>query len=214
MKPGIIGKKLGMTQIFNETGQIVPVTVIQAGPCIVVQRKTSDKDGYEAIQIGYVDPSGVKGEGKSSRISRAERMHAESKGVQAVRVLRELKVEKTDEAKPGDQVLVSSFQEKALVHVTGVSKGKGFGGVVKRHHFGGGRATHGSMHHRAPGSIGGSSNPSRVFPGMRMAGHMGHEQVTVRNLEIAKIDSENNLLLIKGAIPGPKGGYVVIRQEA
>jgi len=125
MKPGIIGKKLGMTQIFSETGQIVPVTVIQAGPCIVVQRKTSDKDGYEAIQIGYVDPSGVKGEGKSSRISRAERMHAESKGVQAVRVLRELKVEKTDEAKPGDQVLVTSFQEKALVHVTGVSKGKG-----------------------------------------------------------------------------------------
>lgn len=208
MNPSIIGKKLGMTQIFSETGQIVPVTVVQAGPCVVVQRKTSDKDGYEAVQIGFVDPAGVKG----NRISRAERMHAESKGVQAVRVLREIKIEKADESKPGDQVLVSSFQEKTLVHVTGVSKGKGFGGVVKRHHFGGGRATHGSMHHRAPGSIGGSSDPSRVFPGMRMAGQMGNGQVTVRNLEIAKIDSENNLILIKGAIPGPKGGYVVIRQ--
>jgi large subunit ribosomal protein L3 len=208
MTKGIIGKKLGMTQIFNEQGQVVPVTVVQAGPCIVVQRKTADKDGYEAIQIGFVDPVGGK------RASKAEKGHAEKNGVAPVRVLREIKIEAGDAAKPGDSVLVSAFEAKAKVHVTGTSKGKGFAGVIKRHHFRGGRATHGSMFHRAPGSIGQSSYPSRVFPGMRMAGQMGNAQVTVRNLEIAKVDPENNLLLIKGAIPGPKGGYVVIKQEA
>jgi len=208
MSKGIIGKKLGMTQIFNEKGQIVPVTVIQAGPCVVVQRKTSAKEGYEAIQIGYVDPQGGK------RASKPEKGHCEKQGVAPVRVLRELKVEAANPAKPGDSVLVDQFEEKAKVNVTGISKGKGFAGVMKRHHFKGGRATHGSMFHRAPGSIGGSSYPSRVWPGMRMGGHMGSEQVTVRNLEIAKVDAENNLLLIKGAVPGPKGGYVVIKQEA
>lgn len=208
MTKGIIGKKLGMTQIFNEQGQIVPVTVVQAGPCVVVQRKTSDKDGYEAVQIGFVDASGGK------RASKAEKGHAEKKGVAPVRVLRELKVDASDAAKPGDSVLVTVFEPQVKVHVTGTSKGKGFAGVMKRHHFKGGRATHGSMFHRAPGSIGGSSDPSRVYPGMRMGGHMGAEQVTVRNLEIAKVDAENNLLLIKGAVPGPKGSYVVIKQEA
>ena len=208
MSKGIIGKKLGMTQIFNEKGQIVPVTVIQAGPCVVVQRKTSAKEGYEAVQIGFVDPAGGK------RASKAERGHCEKHGVAPVRVLRELRVEAGDPLKEGDSVLASHFNEKAKVHVTGISKGKGFAGVMKRHHFGGGRATHGSMFHRAPGSIGASSYPSRVWPGMRMGGHMGSEQVTVRNLEIAKVDAENNLLLIKGAVPGPKGGYVVIKQEA
>ncbi|MCE1229708.1 MAG: 50S ribosomal protein L3 [Firmicutes bacterium] len=208
MANGIIGKKLGMTQIFNEKGQIVPVTVIQAGPCVVVQRKTSAKDGYEAVQVGYVDPQGGK------RASKAEKGHCEKKGVAPVRVLRELKVEAGSALKEGDSILVTQFEEKAKVHVTGISKGKGFAGVIKRHHFGGGRATHGSMFHRAPGSIGGSSYPSRVWPGMRMGGHMGSEQVTVRNLEVARVDAENNLLLIKGAVPGPKGGYVVIKQEA
>jgi len=208
MSKGIIGKKLGMTQIFNEKGQIVPVTVIQAGPCVVVQRKTSAKEGYEAVQIGFVDPLGGK------RASKPERGHCEKHGVAPVRVLRELRVEAGDPLKEGDSVLASQFDEKAKVHVTGISKGKGFAGVMKRHHFKGGRATHGSMFHRAPGSIGGSSYPSRVWPGMRMGGHMGSEQVTVRNLEIAKVDAENNLLLIKGAVPGPKGGYVVIKQEA
>ncbi len=208
MTKGIIGKKLGMTQIFNEQGQIVPVTVVQAGPCVVVQRKTSDKDGYEAVQIGFVDANGGK------RASKAEKGHAEKKGVAPVRVLRELKVDASDAAKPGDSVLVTVFEPQVKVHVTGTSKGKGFAGVMKRHHFKGGRATHGSMFHRAPGSIGGSSDPSRVYPGMRMGGHMGAEQVTVRNLEIAKVDAENNLLLIKGAVPGPKGSYVVIKQEA
>jgi large subunit ribosomal protein L3 len=208
MSKGIIGKKLGMTQIFNEKGQIVPVTVIQAGPCVVVQRKTSAKEGYEAVQIGFVDPQGGK------RASKPERGHCEKHGVAPVRVLRELRVEVGDPLKEGDSVLASQFDEKAKVHVTGISKGKGFAGVIKRHHFAGGRATHGSMFHRAPGSIGGSSYPSRVWPGMRMGGHMGSEQVTVRNLEIAKVDAENNLLLIKGAVPGPKGGYVVIKQEA
>jgi large subunit ribosomal protein L3 len=208
MTKGIIGKKLGMTQIFNEQGQVVPVTVVQAGPCVVVQRKTTEKDGYDAIQIGFVDPNGGK------RASKAEKGHAEKKGVAPVRVLREIKVEASDASKPGDNVLVTLFEAKTKVHVIGTSKGKGFAGVVKRHHFRGGRATHGSMFHRAPGSIGGSSYPSRVFPGMRMGGQMGNAQVTVRNLEIAKVDVENNLLLIKGAVPGPKGGYVVIKQEA
>ncbi len=208
MTKGIIGKKLGMTQIFNEQGQVVPVTVIQAGPCVVVQRKTTEKDGYEAIQVGFVDANGGK------RASKAEKGHAEKHGVAPVRVLREFKVEAADAAKPGDSVLVSLFEAKSKVHVIGTSKGKGFAGVMKRHNFKGGRATHGSMFHRAPGSIGGSSYPSRVFPGMRMGGQMGNSQVTVRNLEIAKVDLENNLLLIKGAVPGPKGGYVVIKQEA
>jgi len=208
MSNGIIGKKLGMTQIFNEKGQVVPVTVVQAGPCVVVQRKTNEKDGYEAVQVGYVDPQGGK------RASKAEKGHCEKKGVAPVRVLREMKVEAASALKEGDSILVTQFEEKSKVHVTGISKGKGFAGVMKRHHFKGGRASHGSMFHRAPGSIGGSSYPSRVWPGIRMPGHMGSEQVTVRNLEIAKVDAENNLLLIKGAVPGPKGGYVVIKQEA
>jgi len=208
MANGIIGKKLGMTQIFNEKGQVVPVTVIQAGPCVVVQRKTVARDGYEAVQIGFVDPSGGR------RASKPERGHCEKHGVAPLRVLREMRVEAGDPLKEGDSVLVDGFREKAKVHVTGTSKGKGFAGVVKRHHFAGGRASHGSMFHRAPGSIGGSSDPSRVFPGTRMAGHMGAEQVTVRNLEVARIDVENNLLLVKGAVPGPRGGYLVIRQEA
>jgi large subunit ribosomal protein L3 len=205
---GIIGRKLGMTQIFNEKGQIVPVTVIQAGPCVVVQRKTVEKDGYDAVQIGFVDPSGGK------RASKPEKGHCEKHGVAPLRVLRELRVGPDSPLKEGDSVLVGLFEQNTKVHVTGISKGKGFAGVVKRHHFAGGRASHGSMFHRAPGSIGGSSDPSRVFPGTRMAGHMGAEQVTVRNLEIAKVDAENNLLLVKGAIPGPKGGYVVVKQEA
>jgi len=207
MANGIIGKKLGMTQIFNEKGQVVPVTVIQVGPCVVVQRKTTAKDGYEAVQIGFVDPSGGK------RASKPEKGHCEKHGVAPLRVLRELRVEADDTLKEGDSVLVDGFKEMGKVHVTGISKGKGFAGVVKRHHFAGGRASHGSMFHRAPGSIGGSSDPSRVFPGTRMAGHMGAEQVTVRNLLVARVDVENNLLLVKGAVPGPKGGYLVIRRE-
>ena len=208
MTNGIIGKKLGMTQIFNEKGQVVPVTVIQAGPCVVVQRKTAVKDGYDAIQIGFIDVVGGK------RASKPEKGHCEKHGVAPLRVLREMRVEAGNPLKEGDSVLVGTFEEKARVNVTGVSKGKGFAGVIKRHHFGGGRASHGSMFHRAPGSIGGSSDPSRVYPGIKMAGHMGAEQVTVRNLEVAKVDAENNLLLVKGAVPGPRGGYVVIRQEA
>jgi len=207
MANGIIGKKLGMTQIFNDKGQVLPVTVIQAGPCVVVQRKTVSKDGYDAVQMGFVDAVAGK------RASKPEKGHCEKHGVAPARVLREMRVDADSALKEGDSVLVNAFKENSRVNVTGVSKGKGFAGVVKRHHFAGGRASHGSMFHRAPGSIGGSSDPSRVFPGIRMGGHMGAEQVTVRNLEVAKIDAENNLLLIKGAVPGPKGGYVVIRQE-
>ena len=208
MGNGIIGKKLGMTQIFNEKGHVVPVTVIQAGPCVVVQRKTTGRDGYEAVQIGFVDPKGGK------RASKPERGHCEKHGVAPLRVLREFQVEADSALKEGDSILVGVFEEKGKVHVTGISKGKGFAGVMKRHHFRGGRASHGSMFHRAPGSIGGSSYPSRVFPGIKMAGHMGAKQITVRNLEVAGVDAENNLLLLKGAVPGPRGGYVVIRQEA
>lgn len=171
MTNGIIGKKLGMTQIFNDKGQVVPVTVIQAGPCVVVQRKTSSHDGYEAVQVGFVDPQGGK------RASKPEKGHCEKNGVAPVRVLREFKVETGSELKAGDSILVAQFEEKGKVHVTGISKGKGFAGVVKRHHFKGGNESHGSMFHRAPGSIGNSSYPSRVWPGMRMGGQMGSEQV-------------------------------------
>ena len=208
MANGIIGKKLGMTQIFNEKGQVVPVTVIQAGPCVVVQRKTAQRDGYDAVQIGFVDPAGGK------RASKPEKGHCEKHGVAPLRVLREMHVDAENELKEGDSVLVSSFSENTKVHVTGISKGKGFAGVMKRYNFSGGRASHGSMFHRAPGSIGASSDPSRVYPGRQMPGHMGAEQVTVRNLEVAKVDAENNLLLVKGAVPGHRGGYLVIKQEA
>ena len=205
MANGIIGKKLGMTQIFNEQGQVVPVTVIQAGPCVVVQRKTSAKEGYEAVQVGFVDPQGGK------RASRPEKGHCEKHGVAPVRVLRELRVEADDPSKPGDSVLVTQFAEKAKVHVTGISKGKGFAGVMKRHNFRGGPGGHGSHFHRAPGSVGQCATPSRVFKGLKLPGHMGSESVTVRNLDIVRIDAEQNLLLVKGAVPGAKGALLTIR---
>ena len=208
MTKGIIGKKLGMTQIFNEKGQVVPVTVIQAGPCVVVMRKTVARDGYEAVQVGFVDPQGGK------RASKPEKGHCEKHGVAPVRVLRELKIEASRPPQgrrqhPGWPVR-GEEQDPRHRHQQGQ-------GLRRRHEAAplrGGRASHGSMFHRAPGSIGASSYPSRVWPGIRMGGQMGNEQVTVRNLEIAKVDAENNLLLIKGAVPGPKGGYVVIKQEA
>ena len=206
MSKGIIGKKLGMTQIFNEQGQVVPVTVIQAGPCVVIQRKTTAKEGYDAIQIGFVDPVGGK------RASKPEKGHTEKHGVAPLRVMREFRVEAGDERKAGDSVTASEFEAKAKVNVIGVSKGKGFAGVMKRHHFKGGRATHGSMFHRAPGSIGASSFPSRVVKGMRMGGRMGGATTTIHNLKVLKVDVENNLLIVEGGIPGAPTGYVVIRK--
>jgi large subunit ribosomal protein L3 len=208
MIQGLIGKKVGMTQIFREDGTVVPCTVVKAGPCLVVQKKTAEKDGYDAIQLGLVEDRSPR------NVTKARKGHFEKASVAPMREIAEFAIGAGDDFKPGDKVLADTFADGEHVDVEGYSKGKGFAGVVRRHHFAGGRATHGSMFHRAPGSIGGSSDPSRVYPGMRMGGHMGSEQVTVRNLEIAKVDAENNLLLIKGAVPGPKGSYVVIKQEA
>jgi large subunit ribosomal protein L3 len=206
MVTGLIGRKLGMTQLFAPDGTVQPATVLKAGPCVVAQVKTAERDGYEAVQIGYVDV-------KPSKENKPTAGHFKKAGVPPTRVRRELKVQAGAEApKAGDQVNVSIFADGDRVDVIGTSKGKGFQGVVKRHHFRGGRATHGSMFHRAPGSIGASSYPSRVVKGMRMAGHMGDDRVTVRNLKVLKVDAENNLLLLEGAVPGGTNGVVIIRK--
>ncbi len=210
MSPGILGRKIGMTQIFRPDGQVVPVTLLKAGPCAVVQRKTPATDGYDAVQLGLVEFV------KPKRINKPKTGHLKKAGVEGAKFVREFRLDAgrpaSGDFKPGDQVLVTDFKPADKVDVIGVSKGRGFAGLVKRHHFGGGDATHGSMFHRAPGSIGASSFPSRVLPGMRMAGHMGHEQVTVRNLEVIDVDAEDNVLVVKGAVPGPNGGYVVVRR--
>jgi len=208
MSPGILGKKIGMTQVFRPDGQVVPVTLLKAGPCVVVQKKTPVADGYSAVQLGLMEFV------KPRRINRPRAGHLKKHaGVEGVKFLRELRLAPGDEdLKPGDRVLVDQFKPAEKVDVTGVSKGRGFAGLVKRHHFHGGDATHGSMFHRAAGSIGGSSYPSRVWPGQRMAGHMGTQRVTVRNLEIIEVNAEDNVLVVKGAVPGPNGGYVIVRR--
>jgi large subunit ribosomal protein L3 len=207
MSPGILGKKIGMTQMFRPDGQVVPVTLLKAGPCMVVQRKTPTTDGYDAVQLGLVENV------KEQRLTKPAAGHLKKAGVGGSKFLREFPLATGDgDFKAGDQVLVDQFKPKDKVDVIGVSKGRGFAGLVKRHHFGGGADTHGSMFHRAPGSIGASSFPSRVLPGMRMAGHMGHARVTVRNLEVVEVDKEDNVLVVKGAVPGPNGGYVVVRR--
>jgi large subunit ribosomal protein L3 len=207
MSPGILGKKIGMTQVFRPDGQVVPVTVLKAGPCVVVQRKTPTTDGYDAVQLGLQEFA------KSKNISKPEVGHLKKSGTDGVKFLRELRMEGGEgDMKAGDRVLVDQFKPLDKVDVIGVSKGRGFGGIVKRHHFRGGPESHGSMFHRAPGSIGASSFPSRVFPGTRMAGQLGTQQVTVRNLEVVRVDVEDNVLLVKGAVPGPNGGYVVVRR--
>jgi large subunit ribosomal protein L3 len=202
---GILGRKLGMTQIYVEDGTAIPVTVIQAGPCLVVQRKTAETDGYEAVQIGLVEE-------RPAKVNQPQGGHFKKAGVAPVRRVEELPLSAGEDLKPGDEVKASIFEEKEWVDVVGTSKGKGYQGVVKRHGFGGGRATHGSMFHRAPGSIGSSAYPSRVFPGMRAGGRMGGERVTVKNLQIVKIDAERNLIYVRGAVPGPKSGYLAIRR--
>lgn len=199
---GLIGRKVGMTQVFAEDGALVPVTVIQAGPCLVVQKKTSENDGYDAVQLGLVEKV------SSRRLNAALKGHFEKAGVPPTRTIVEFEYE--GEANVGDKVLVDIFSPGDSIDVVGRSKGKGFQGVMKRHGFGGGRATHGSMFHRAPGSIGQSAYPSRVMKGMRMGGRMGGGQVTVKNLRITKIDSENNLLYVRGAVPGGRNSLVVI----
>ena len=208
MSPGILGKKIGMSQVFRPDGQAVPVTLLKAGPCMVVQRKTPTTDGYDAVQLGLVEFI------KPKRINKPTTGRLKKAGVEGAKFMREFSLRPgDDDFKAGDQVLVDQFKPKDKVDVIGISKGRGFAGVVKRHHFRGGESTHGSMFHRAPGSIGASSFPSRVLPGMRMGGHMGSERVTVRNLEIIDVDTEDNVLVVKGAVPGPNGGYVVVRRS-
>jgi len=208
MTSGILGKKIGMTQVFGPDGTAVPVTLLKAGPCMVVQRKTPTTDGYDSVQLGLVEFV------KPQRLNKPATGHLKKAGAEGAKFLREFAVRPgDDDLKPGDKVLVDQFKPKDKVDVIGVSKGRGFAGLVKRHHFGGGADTHGSMFHRAPGSIGASSFPSRVLPGMRMAGHMGHARVTVRNLEVVEVVTDDNLLVVKGAVPGPNGGYVVVRRS-
>jgi len=203
---GILGKKLGMTQIFGEDGLVQPVTVIEAGPCLVVQRKSTATDGYESVQLGLVEARPMR------KVTQPMSGHFKKAGVAPMRRLAEFEVDADDELAAGDQVKVDIFTSDDFVDVVGTSKGKGFQGVVKRHGFGGGRATHGSMFHRAPGSIGQSSDPSRVFPGIRLPGRMGGGRVTAKNLRVVKVDAEKNLLYIRGAVPGPNNGYVAIRR--
>jgi len=204
---GIIGKKLGMTQIFDEAGAVVPVTVIEAGPCPVVQVRSAAKDGHTAVQLGF-------GRQKDRRASKAEKGHALKAGLDAApAVLKEFRFD-ADVPEVGATVTVDGFEQGGRVKVTGVTKGKGFAGVMKRHGFGGGRASHGATRiHRAPGSIGAGTNPSRVIKGKRMPGHMGDEQQTVRNLLVAKVDAERNLLYVRGAVPGPVNGVVYIQKQ-
>jgi large subunit ribosomal protein L3 len=204
---GLLGKKMGMTQLLQDDGSVVPVTVIQAGPCVVVQKKTKQTDGYDAVQLGFVEFV------KPKRVNKAMTGHFKKANVAPARFTREVAVEGDEAPNPGDKVMVDIFNEDELVHVVGTSKGRGFAGFVKRHHFRGGRASHGSMFHRAPGSIGASAYPSRVLKGMRMAGHLGNARVTVRNLRVARVDQENNLLFVHGAVPGPTGGYVLVEKS-
>src|SRR5690554_5985644 len=203
---GLIGRKIGMTSIFDENGKNIPCTVIEAGPCVVTQVRTNEVDGYEALQLGFDDK-------KEKHATKAEVGHFKKAGVEAKKKVVDLK-EFEEDYKLGDVITVSLFNEGDYVDVQGVSKGKGFQGVVKRHGFGGvGQASHGQHNRlRAPGSIGAGSDPSRVFKGMRMAGRMGGKNVTVQNLNVIKIDKEQNLLIVKGAVPGPKNSYVIIRK--
>ena len=205
---GILGVKVGMTQLFDKDGSVIPATVIKAGPCVVVQKKTAAHDGYDAVQLGLVEFVADK------RVNRARQGHFKKAGVSPVKLLREFRLAASDEATlVGAKVLVDQFAANDAVEVSGVSKGKGFAGVIKRHNFRGGAASHGSMFHRAPGSIGSSAFPSRVFKGMRAAGHMGQDKVTVKNLKVVRVDVEKNLLIVRGAVPGANGEYVVIRKK-
>jgi large subunit ribosomal protein L3 len=204
---GILGKKIGMTQIFDERGDVHPITVLKAGPCVITQLKTMAKDGYDAAQIGYVDFV------KASKVNKAMTGHFAKSNVPPVRMIREVAIEtasgEAEGIKAGDRILVDIFENERFVDVIGTSKGRGFAGVIRRHGFGGGPKSHGHMF-QVQGSIGASSFPSRVFPGQRMPGHMGTDQVTVRNLRIRGIDLEDNLILVEGAVPGHRDGYVLI----
>lgn len=203
MAKGIIGKKIGMTQIFNDDGTVVPVTVVQAGPCVVTQKKTEETDGYNAIQMGFEDVN-------EYRITKPQKGHFDRAGVKPKKHLKEFR-NFPEDLNEGDEVTVDLFQEGELVDVTGTSKGKGFAGTIKRYNFQRGPMSHGSHFHRAPGSIG-ATDAARVFKGQKLPGRMGNEQVTIQNLEIVKVDTERNLLLIKGSVPGARKGILYIKE--
>jgi large subunit ribosomal protein L3 len=201
---GILGRKVGMTQVFEADGTVVPVTVVEAGPCLVVQRKTKENDGYDAVQLGLV------GRVSPRRLTAAARGHFEKAGIPPTKTLGEVRCDADDAVTAGDKVLCDIFAPSEHVDVVGVSKGKGFQGVMKRHHFAGGAASHGSMFHRAPGSIGPSAFPSRVYPGTRSSGRMGGKQTTMQNLTVVRVDAENHLIYLKGAVPGARNTVVKI----
>jgi len=205
MSIGILGKKVGMTRLFGEHGEVIPVTVIEAGPCHVVQVKTKATDGYEAVQIGF-------GEKKENTVNKPAQGHFRKANVPPLRALREFRVDSVENFQVGEQLTAEIFSAGELVDIRGISKGKGFSGVMKRWGFKGGKASHGAETHRHPGSIGASSDPSRVFKNLPMAGRMGGKQVTVQNLEVVKVDAERNLLVVKGSVPGPRNGMLMIRK--
>ena len=205
MKKAIIGKKVGMTQIFDETGKVVPVTVIEAGPCVVVQKKTVEKEGYASVQLGFEETA-------ERKLTKPEKGHLAKAGVSNLRVLHEFRLENSGEMNVGDVIKADTFKEGDKVDVTGISKGKGYAGVIKRYGQARGRMSHGGGPvHRHAGSMGSSADPARIMPGKKQAGHLGVEQVTVQNLDIIKVDAELNMIAIRGAIPGPKGGIVYIK---
>jgi len=206
MVEGIIGIKVGMTQTFDEKGNVIPATVIQAGPCTVVQKKTVDTDGYAAVQLGFID-------GKEyNKLSKPVKGHFEKAGIPPLKVVKEFRCDDSEEVKQGAQFFVDIFAEGEKINIVGTSKGKGFAGVIKRYGFKGGKKTHGSMFHRRPGSIGQSAWPSRVIKGKKMPGRMGDERVTVKNLTVIQSDKDNNMLIVKGAVPGAKGGYLLLKK--
>lgn len=204
MKKAILGKKIGMTQIFTEDGNLVPVTVIEAGPCPVVQKKTVEVDGYSAVQVGFADK-------KENRANKPEKGHFQKAGVPVKKYLKELKLDNAEEMNVGDILSVEQFEDGEMLDVTGTSKGHGYAGTIKRWGTHRGPMTHGSHYHRGPGSMGACSDPSRVFKGKKLPGHYGVDTVTIQNLDLVKVDKERNLLLVKGSVPGPKGGLLVVK---
>lgn len=207
MVEGLIGRKVGMTQTFNDAGNVIPVTVIKAGPCTVIQKKTEEKDGYSVLQLSLVEEKGEK------KPSKPLIGHYTKSGIPPAKILREFRFRTQAEVKEGDQFFVDIFQVGERVRVVGTSKGKGFAGVIKRWGFHGGKASHGSMFHRSPGSIGASAYPSRVVKGKKLPGQMGDQRITVKNLTVIEADRDNNLLVLKGTVPGARGGYVLIKKE-
>jgi large subunit ribosomal protein L3 len=205
MQKGILGKKVGMTQIFTETGEVIPVTVIEAGPCVVVQKKTTQVDGYSALQIGF-------GEKRERLFNKPAKGHFDRANVKPLRYLREIRTEDAESYEVGQEIKADIFSTGEKVDVVGTSKGRGFAGGIKRHGFHRGPMTHGSKYHRRPGAAA-AKGPARIFKGRKMPGHLGVDRVTVQNLEVIKVDAENNLLAVKGAIPGPKGGLVLVKDS-